>query len=118
VSRLTRILLLAALLSSVMGGQPARATARVSCSTPLRLYDGTYLSGTTVAIYTRGAWINLGSYGMDNMTSSFKVGACSVSLAAGTGGGGSHYSECLYANCIENVMATGWNNVISSVYIH
>ena len=103
---------------SQMAAQTAPATALTSCSTPLRLYDGTYLSGTTVSIYTRGAWINLSSYGFDNRTSSFSVGACSVSLAAGSGGGGSHYSECLYAGCVENVMATGWNNVISSVYVH
>ena len=103
--------------SSLRGESRARVPL-VSCSTPLRLYDGTYLSGTSVSIYTRGAWINLSSYGFDNRTSSFQVGACSVSLAAGSGGGGLHYSECLYAGCVENVVASGWNNVISSVYVH
>jgi hypothetical protein len=90
----------------------------ISCSNPLTLHNGTYQTGTTVYIYSRGLWINLSDVGFNNMTSSYTVGACSAELAAGSGGSGAHYSRCLYAGCVENVMATGWNNVVSSVYLH
>lgn len=89
----------------------------VSCSTPLRLYDGTFQTGTSASIYTRGLWINLSDLGFNNKTSSYIVGACAVELAAGANGSGALYPECLYAGCDENVMLSGWNNVISSVYL-
>ncbi|MGH8873923.1 MAG: hypothetical protein ACRDVM_01545 [Acidimicrobiia bacterium] len=88
-----------------------------TCSSPLRLYDGTYQTGDTVSVWTRSAWINLSGIGFDNRTSSFRVGACAVDLASGTWGGGSLYPRCTYAGCEEDVMASGWNNVISSVYL-
>jgi hypothetical protein len=90
----------------------------VNCSTPLRLHDGTYQTGTTVSVYVRGLWVDLSTFGFDNSTSSYTVGACAIELALGSGGSGSHYSRCLYAGCVENVMATGWNNVVSSIYLH
>lgn len=88
-----------------------------SCSTPLRLYDGTSFSGTRVSVYTRGVWVNLGSLGFDNRTSSYIVGACAVELAKGTGGSGDRYPRCLYAGCQEATLLSGWNNTISSVYL-
>jgi hypothetical protein len=89
----------------------------IKCATPLRLYDGTYRTGTSVSIYPRGLWINLSDVGFNNKTSSFAVGACAVVLAAGSNGSGAHYPDCLEAGCIENTMASGWNNVLSSVYL-
>jgi len=88
----------------------------VTCSTPLRLYNGTYRTGTVLSVATRGTWLNLSLYGFDNLTSSYKVGSCNIDLASGTSGGGSRYWRCLTAYCLENVMASGWNNVISSAY--
>jgi hypothetical protein len=90
----------------------------IDCSTPLRLRDGTNQTGTTVSIYVRGLWINLSSVGFDNRTSSFTVGACPIELAAQSNGNGNHYPSCLFAGCVENVMDPGWNNVVSSVYLH
>ncbi len=90
----------------------------LSCSTPLRLHDGTNQTGTTVSVYARGLWIDLSAVGFDNKTSSFTVGACAVELASGSGGSGAHYTRCLSAGCVENVMDLGWNNVVSSVYLH
>jgi hypothetical protein len=90
----------------------------VACSTPLRLYDGTSLTGTFVSISSRGLWINLSSVSFDNRTSSFKVGACSVDLASANGGGGALYEHCLTPGCEEDTMDPGWNNVISSVFLH
>jgi hypothetical protein len=94
------------------GGAPT-----LNCSTALRLHDGTFQTGTTVYVYARGIWVNLSDVGFNNMTSSYTVGACAVVLASGTNGGGSHYPYCLFAGCVEDVMAPGWDNVISSVYL-
>lgn len=87
------------------------------CSTPLRLYDGTFLGAPVLSIATRGLWINLSTYGFDNRTSSYLVGACAVELAAGTNGAGGRYPRCLYAYCQESVMLSGWDNVLSSAYL-
>jgi hypothetical protein len=90
----------------------------LACSSPLTLYDGTSLSGASVSISTRGLWINLSTVSFDNRTSSFAVGACAIDLASGTNGGGSRYPRCLSAGCVENSMASGWNNVVSSAFLH
>jgi hypothetical protein len=90
----------------------------VSCSTPLRLHNGTNQTGATLSIYTRGVWVDLADWGFDNMTSSYTVGACAIELASLAGGGGFRYTRCLSAGCVENVMDNGWNNVVSSVYLH
>ena len=103
------------------GSAATRATVRgpeISCSTPLRLHDGTYQTGQTLSISTRGVWLNLADFGFDNMTSSYTVGACAIELASLADGGGFRYTRCLYAGCVENVMDNGWNNVVSSVYLH
>jgi hypothetical protein len=94
------------------------ASPDLSCSTPLTLHAGTYQGGATLLVYVRGLWVNLSTYSFDNRTSSFTVGACAVELAAQSGGSGNHYPRCLYAGCVEDVMAAGWDNVISSVYLH
>src|SRR6059058_3731883 len=83
-----------------------RAESRLSpstlnCGSSLDLYDGTYMSGASVSILARGTWINLSTVGFDNRTSSYVVGACSVDLASGTGGGGSRYGRCLSPGCAE-----------------
>ncbi len=96
--------------------QPNVSTA--ACSTSLDLYDAGSLGGTHVAIFTRGLWINLSTIGFDNRTSSFAVGACAIDLASGTNGGGSRYPRCLNPGCVENTMVSGWNNTVSSVFLH
>jgi hypothetical protein len=122
-------MMLSVLLVSEAGAAPADALSSsdpgaslagpaVSCSTPLKLYNGTSLAGTSVLIYTRGLWIDLSTVSFDNQTSSFKVGACSIELAAGAGGTGAHYTRCLSAGCTENSMLSGWNNTVSSAYLH
>jgi hypothetical protein len=90
----------------------------LNCSTPLKLHAGTSQGGTLVSVYARGLWVNLSTFGFDNMTSSYTVGACAVELAAGAGGGGNHYTRCLSPGCVENSMLPGWDNVISSVFLH
>jgi hypothetical protein len=94
------------------------AIPSLTCSTPLKLHNGPNQTGTLATVSARGIWINLSSISFDNMTSSFTVGACSVSLASATNGGGALYTRCLSAGCVENTMDLGWDNVISSVYLH
>ncbi len=86
-----------------------------ACSSSLRLYDGTSYGGNTVNFTTRGALISLSSYGFDNLTSSYKVGACAATLYSGIQSG--TYPGNTGAGAQATSMLSGWNNVISSVYI-
>jgi len=88
------------------------------CSGYLRLYDGYYHTGQVLYIRDRLQWINLSAYGFSNRTSSFKIGSCSSYLADYDWGGGSWYStSASQAWGVVDVMASGWNNRVSSVYI-
>jgi len=104
--------------AEAVSAQRVGAAPTSTCSTPLRLYDGTNLTGASVAISERFVWVNLSTLGFDNRTSSFKVGACAIDMASAANGGGALYETCLTAGCEEDTMDLGWNNVISSVYLH
>lgn len=122
--RVISVITTCAVMSIVLvGGAPVSRAAGghaplLTCSTPLTLRNGANQTGTSATVSTRGVWINLSTVSFNNMTSSFTVGACSVSLASATNGGGAHYTRCLSAGCVENTMDLGWDNVISSVYLH
>lgn len=88
------------------------------CASFLRLYDGTSYAGTTISLSTRLTYLNLSAYSFDNLTSSYKVGACDVDLFANASGAGSVYPGATTANSQSPSMSSGWNNVISSVYIY
>ena len=66
---------------------------------------------------TRSLWLNLSAYGFDNLTSSYRVGACSVYMAENSSGGGSWYPGNTSAGAQASAMLSGWNNRVSSVYI-
>lgn len=95
------------------------ASASSSCSTSLKLYDGTSYTGSTLYLYTRTQWINLSNYGFANRTSSFKVGACSAYFADYPNGGGSWYPTS-YTQAWDQfaAMISGWNNRVSSIYMN
>ena len=97
------------------GGRP-RARSLSCASTPASGAAKPF--GSTIAIYTRGLWINLNVVGFDNKTSSYQVGACAIELSSGPNGGGNRYPRCLYAGCTENTLLSGWNNTISPAYLH
>lgn len=88
-----------------------------SCSTPLRLYANTGFAGQELAIYTRGIWQNLSTWGFDNKLSSYKVGACGSHLAENANGGGSWYPGNTGAGAQSSSMLSGWDNRVSSVYL-
>lgn len=101
--------------SQQSGDGPAGAMA--SCSSSLRLYDGTSYTGQILHLSTRSLWINLSGYGFDNLTSSYRIGACGAYLAENASGGGAWYPGNTSAGASASSMATGWNNRVSSVYI-
>ncbi|MEX1279546.1 MAG: hypothetical protein AB1Z57_05270 [Acidimicrobiia bacterium] len=95
------------------------APASASCSGNLRLYDGASYSGTVLNLSTRQTWLNLSAYGFDQRTSSYKVGPCSASFADLANGGFPRYPSYLTeAHDQSTSMLSGWNNDVSSVYIH
>jgi hypothetical protein len=92
------------------------ATTSVTCSSSLRLYDGTSFTTPVLSLSTRGILISPAANGFDNKTSSFKVGACSAKLYDGASGT-NQYPGSTAANVQASSMQSGWNNVISSVLI-
>jgi hypothetical protein len=98
-------------------GDSAGARA-AQCSGYVRLYDGVSYTGQVLSIRNRLQWINLSAYGFSNRTSSFKIGPCSSYLADYDWGGGSWYStSATEAWDVASVMASGWSNRVSSIYI-
>lgn len=97
----------------LLGGESIAA----DCSSSLRLYTGTSYSGSVLTLTARQTTLNLSSYGFDNVTSSYRVGACSSSFYSGANLGGSRYPGPTSANNSAASMVTGWNNVLSSVWI-
>lgn len=89
-----------------------------TCSSSLRLYDGTSYTGSALYLYQRTSWINLSNYGWSNRTSSFKVGACLSYFADYANGGGNWYpTSSTQAWDQSAAMISGWNNRVSSIYI-
>lgn len=104
-------------LDSVAATVPTPLT--LPCASSLRLYDGTGYTGASLNLTTRAEWLNLSSYGFDQRTSSYKVGACSSKFADYANGGGSIYPTSLtQAYDQSTTMQSGWNNDVSSVYIY
>lgn len=95
---------------------PADSTLLAACSTGLRLYDGSSFTGTVLTVSTSGVWVNLSTYGFDNRTTSYRVGACDSYFAESTGGGGAWYPGNTAAWAQASSMAAGWNDRVSSVY--
>lgn len=89
-----------------------------TCGSTLRLYDGTSYSGTVISLSIRNTTHNLSSYGFDNRTSSYRVGACDTDFFSLSNLGGSVYSGNTSAYAQSSSMLSGWNNVVSSVYIY
>lgn len=94
------------------------AAALAACSSSVRLYSGTSYTGSVLSFTTRFTFINLSTYGYDNVTSSYKVGACSSSFYDGVAGTGSVYPGNTSANVQYPSMVTGWNDRVSSIYIY
>ena len=105
-------------LDRYLAAQPHPATdapAASTCASATRLYAGTSFGLPTLAVTTRLSWQNLSAAGFDNTTSSYKIGSCRTILAKDSGGGGSQLSAS--AGTQATTMPSGWDNVISSIYL-
>lgn len=87
------------------------------CSTTLRLYSNTSFGGTVLALSTRQTFINLSAFSFDNVTSSYRVGACSSTFYDGANGGTPIYPGNTAAGASAASMLSGWDNRVSSVFI-
>jgi hypothetical protein len=82
----------------------------------LILYQDTSFGGNSLSFRDADTWFNLSDYSFDNITSSWKNNTyCDATAAADASGGGS--TTTLGARSQATSMATGWDNVISSVEI-
>jgi hypothetical protein len=103
--------------ANTVGGGFAASAASTTCSSSLRLYDGTSFTGSVLSVAIRWSVLSLWRYGFDNRTSSFRVGACGVDFFSGSSGGGSAYSGATWAGGSAASMGY-WDNVVSSIYIY
>jgi hypothetical protein len=94
---------------------PAIAAAAATCSTSVKLYTGSGHTGTLYTFTARQSWISLPT-GINNATSSFKIGACAATFKD-TAGGTSTYPGSTVAGASATSMSTGWDNRISAIYI-
>lgn len=90
---------------------------QVACVSSLKLYRSASFTGSVLQLTTRGTYINLSTYGFDNDTSSYQVGACTAYFYDGASGGTPLYPGATGANSSAASMLTGWDNRVSSVYI-
>lgn len=99
-------------------GTGGAASVASSSSCPVRLYALTNYGGAELTLSTRLKWHNLNSYGFDNRTSSFKISGCSSTFRDGIGGSGSTYPGATSSWSWSSSMVHGWDNRVSSVWIH
>lgn len=96
------------------GGTTTMAAS--ACGSWLYLYEDPSYDGRTLQFRDRDIWQDLDVWGFSNQLSSFKVGACSVKLAAGYGGGGGLYPGSTYPYARVSSMG-GWDDEVSSIRI-
>lgn len=87
-------------------------------SCPVRLYSSTFYGGSELTLNTRLMWHNLSNYGFNNATSSYKISGCSATFRSGSNGSGYTYPGSTYEWAWCSSMSSGWNNRVSSVWIH
>jgi len=95
-------------------GPQARAAA---CSSSVRLYRNTSWGSSVLYLSQRNVWINASWYGFNNITSSYKVGACSSVFRSLNNGGGSSYFGSTSTWASASSMGS-WDNYLSSVWIY
>lgn len=95
----------------------AEGLRAASCNSYLSVYSGTWYNGYVLYLSARGSWINLSWYGFDNVVSSYRIGTCSATFRSLNWGGGSTYWGNTSAWSWKPSMS-GYNNVLSSIYIY
>lgn len=89
---------------------------RATCGSYLELRGDTGYNGLVLYLTARGTYIALSGYGFDNITSSYKIGACSARFYDG-GSGSTQYPGSTSAGVWASSMVSGWDNRVSTVYI-
>ncbi len=103
--------------TAATGSDLTAAVAAYSCSSSLRLYENNWYGGRRLSFWDRGFWQDVADYGFNDRTSSYIVGGCYVYLAEHNDGAGWWYPGPTYPYAGEPVMSSGWDDVISSIYI-
>jgi hypothetical protein len=94
----------AAMDAAVASSPPSRVAAG-TCSTALRLYDGTSFTGQALNVYATQTTVALSGLGFASRTSSYRIGACSATLRAGS----SVYPGTTAPNVSSGSMLAGCN---------
>jgi hypothetical protein len=89
-----------------------------NCSTGLELFQNISYGGTELVIYVKSIWLNLSTYSFSDALSSYKVGACSISMTDAPNGGGNVYPGATSAGSDVSWIGTAWNDRVQSVYIY
>jgi hypothetical protein len=89
-----------------------------SCATGLELFQNLSYGGTELILFVTGIWINLSTYSFSDELSSYKVGACPISMTDAASGGGTVYPGATSANTDVSWIGTAWNDRVQSVYIY
>ena len=101
----------------VAAGATAGNWRRAACSSSVRLYSGTSYSGSVLWLSTQFSFLNLSNYGFNNVTSSYRIGACDAVFYDLNNGGAPQYGGATWAGASSASMLAGWDNRVSSVFI-
>jgi hypothetical protein len=89
-----------------------------NCSTGLELFANLSYGGTELVLYVKAIWLNLSSYSFSDELSSYKVGACAISMTDAPSGAGNVYPGATSAGSDVSWIGTAWNDRVQSVYIY
>ena len=107
----------AAMLAATGDGTTTSGWRRAACSSSVRLYSGTSYSGSVLWLSTQFSFLNLSNYGFNNITSSYRIGACGSTFYDLNNGGAPQYGGATWAGASSASMLAGWDNRVSSVFI-
>ena len=89
-----------------------------NCSTGLTLFQNISYGGKELILYGLSNWINLSSYSFSDVVSSYKVGACAISMTDAMNGSGNVYPGPTSAGSDVSWIGSTWNDRVQSVYIY
>jgi hypothetical protein len=90
----------------------------LNCSTGLELFQSISYGGTELVLYVTSIVLNLSDYSFSNELSSYKVGACAITMTDAPNGGGNVYPGATSAGSDVSWIGTAWNDRVESVYIY
>jgi hypothetical protein len=89
-----------------------------NCSSGLDLYQNIDYGGAELIIFVQSIWINLSAYSFSDELSSYKVGACAVSMTDAANGGGDVYPGATSPGSDVTWIGSAWNDRMQSVYVY